>query len=176
VKKNSNQAKKLNTRAKALADADAIETRLRTAHIVSVEPPRSYSRIKKKTKKEESLIRVRQQFREEFCRKMDEWANAYSTSLPTDEEYTKRERERFAKAWFIVRASVAKSNALWRLFYAGEELRKTPCPVHKGRWSGCGEDPRCGCWSYGNITGWLAEHPDNPDAPNPPAMMVRLES
>jgi hypothetical protein len=71
--------------------------------------------------------------------------------------------------------SIAKSNALWRLFYAGEELRKAPCPVHKGRWSGCGEDPGCGCWSYGNITGWLAEHPDNPDAPNPPVMMVRLE-
>ena len=176
MKKNSKQAKKPNKQAKTLADAEAIEARLRTARIVSVKPPRSSGRIKKKTKKEESLIRVRRQFREEFCRKMHEWANAYSTPLPTDDEDKSRERERFAKAWFIVSASIGKSNALWRLFYAGEDLRKTPCPVHKGRWSGCGQDPGCGCWSYGNITGWLAEHPDNPDAPNPPVMMVRLES
>jgi len=41
---------------------------------------------KGKTKEEGSLIRIRQQFREEFCRKMDEWANAYSTPLPADRE------------------------------------------------------------------------------------------
>jgi len=58
------------------------------------------------------------------------------------------------------------------VLYAGEELRKTPCPLHKGHWSGVGPDPGCGCWSYGNITGWLAEHPDNKYAPEPPVMLV----
>lgn len=125
---------------------------------------------------EASLIELRQQFREEFCRKMGEWAEACSTPLADDNTDRRRERERFAKAWSFVYTSIIKSNALWRLLYAGEELRKTPCQVHKGRWSGVGEDPGCGCWSYGNITGWLAEQPDNPDAPQPPVMLVRLKS
>ncbi len=97
----------------------------------------------------------------EFCAKFNEWARLLSEK---DEE--------FSQAWSIVSLAIDKSNLLWRLLYAGEAVRKTPCPVHKGRWSGVGPDPGCGCWSYGNITGWLAEHPDNPNAPTPPVIMV----
>jgi hypothetical protein len=52
---------------------------------------------------------------------------------------------------------VAKSNLLARLLYEGEELRTEPCPVHKGRWSGCawGDDACPHCMSGSNITGWL---------------------
>jgi hypothetical protein len=71
---------------------------------------------------------------------------------------------------------IDKSNLLWRLLYAGEQVRSTPCPVHKGKWSGCGPDPRwtdsrCGCWSYGNVTGWMAETPENKNA-TPPVVFV----
>jgi hypothetical protein len=133
------------------------------------------SRLRRNTR-EASLIQLRQRFREEFCRKMSEWAKACGTPLSADTPESRSEREQFAKAWSLVHGYIVKSNALWRLLYAGEELRKTPCPLHKGRWSGVGEDPGCGCWSYGNITGWLAEQPDNPDAPRPPVMLVRLKS
>lgn len=70
------------------------------------------------------------------------------TPLPTDSPERRTERQRFAHAWGFVSICIMRSNALWRLLYAGEELRKTPCPVHKGRWSGIGDDPDCGCWNY----------------------------
>jgi hypothetical protein len=49
---------------------------------------------------------------------------------------------------------IAKSCLLYRLIYAGEELRTTPCPKHKGRWSGWSFDP-CACSFGPNLTGWL---------------------
>lgn len=53
----------------------------------------------------------------------------------------------------------SKSNLLGRLLYDGEPLRTEPCPVHKGRWSGCpfpgDAEHDCECMHYGNLTGWL---------------------
>jgi hypothetical protein len=36
-----------------------------------------------------------------------------------------------------VELAIRKSCLLDRLVYCGEKLSKTPCPVHKGKWSGC---------------------------------------
>jgi hypothetical protein len=111
-----------------------------------------------------ALEQMRQHTRTEFCRKMTAWAYAKIGSQSS-----------FAEHWEVVALAIHKSNCLWRLLYAGEELRTKPCPVHKGRWSGVAPDPGCGCWSYGNITGWLAEGPENPNAPMPPVFMVRAD-
>lgn len=54
-----------------------------------------------------------------------------------------------------VRLSAYKSALLARLLYANGVVRETPCPVHKGRWSGIGQ-VACGCHDEcGNVTGWL---------------------
>ena len=55
--------------------------------------------------------------------------------------------------------SIGKSCLLDRLIYAGEPLRKRPCPVHRGHWSGYWKDAPCaeGCAFGPSNTGWLAE-------------------
>lgn len=56
-----------------------------------------------------------------------------------------------------LRLRITKSCLLDRLLYAGEPLSTTPCPLHKGKWSGLhpklcphGCDAACGCTS-----GWI---------------------
>lgn len=48
-----------------------------------------------------------------------------------------------------------KSNALARLIYGDQPLRSTPCPTHKGRWSGCEFGKVCECQDGSDVTGWL---------------------
>jgi hypothetical protein len=54
---------------------------------------------------------------------------------------------------------IMKSNYLARRIYGGEPHRTEPCPIHKGRWSGCyapdSPDGSCACVTNGNTTGWL---------------------
>ena len=54
---------------------------------------------------------------------------------------------------------IMKSNYLARRVYGGEAHRTEPCPIHKGRWSGCyppnTPDGSCECVTGGNTTGWL---------------------
>jgi len=58
---------------------------------------------------------------------------------------------------------IRKSCLLSRLIYAGEPLRTRPCPIHKGRWSGCFDVCPAGCNFGVNVTGWLPEAaPDTP--------------
>jgi len=109
------------------------------------------------------------------CHILESWAKAYITAstLPADNPLMTEERKRFAEAWTIIWLAVKKSNALARMFFEEESLRKEPCPVHKGHWSGCiWQDPECktekypyGCLSGSNVTGWLPNvielpHPD----------------
>lgn len=56
-----------------------------------------------------------------------------------------------------LRTRISKSCLLDRLLYVGEPLSATPCPLHKGKWSGLhtthcphGCDMACGCTS-----GWI---------------------
>lgn len=113
---------------------------------------------------------------ESFCEKMDEWAG-----LMADAERV-ADGKSFTRAWQEVRLAIGKSCLLSRTLYGGEKPSQTPCPVHKGKWSGIHhgwpgtvwsdgkpieESPRCrvmydeGCRCFqhgcGCTTGW------NPD-------------
>ena len=92
-----------------------------------------------------------------FCSKMRDWAEACQTPLDTDSAETSDWRKEFQDHWDFVLLAIGKSNLLYRLFYARESVRATPCPTHKGKWSGCFSEPPCECSSYGNVTGWLPE-------------------
>lgn len=52
-----------------------------------------------------------------------------------------------------IEISVTKSNLLARLIYGKERLRTTPCPEHKGHWSGLFIECEC------QGTGWLPNKP-----------------
>lgn len=97
-----------------------------------------------------------------FCDKLDEWAGCIALSsgriLSSDD---------FSKSWRTVRLAIDKSCLLSRTLYGKENPSQTPCPVHKGIWSGChfGNIPQdwiddgCRCYQHtcGCTTGW------NPD-------------
>lgn len=70
--------------------------------------------------------------------------------LDTEEEWS-----RVLSALNCLEIPIAKSNLLHRLIYIGEPLRLTPCPEHKGHWSGCGDECEYGCNSGSNVTGWI---------------------
>lgn len=65
---------------------------------------------------------------EEYCAKIYEWLELFKSSH-TDGEYQEHFR--------TVELAVRKSCLLDRMLYGEEHPSKTPCPVHKGRWSGC---------------------------------------
>ena len=85
---------------------------------------------------------------------------------PTDRDYALedlRSHERLSETVGQVFLQIQKSNLLWRLIYGGQELRTTPCPEHKGKWSGCmwpkDEKDVCACMDGCNVTGWLPDPP-----------------
>jgi hypothetical protein len=88
-----------------------------------------------------------------FCDALRTWGRAVQ-----DGKY--REKD-LVPAIDLVFLAIEKSNLLWRLLWAGEPLRSTPCPVHEGKWSGCvwPKDSKdvCPCMSGCNVTGWLPE-------------------
>lgn len=67
---------------------------------------------------------------EPFCQKIDEWAR-----LMADAE-RKFNATDFSIAWERVRLAISKSCLLSRTLYGNEKPSQTPCPVHKGKWSG----------------------------------------
>lgn len=95
-----------------------------------------------------------------FCDALKTWNRLYTEPPPTppDEDQAKRRQEIGEKASFVF-IQIMKSNLLYRMLYDGEKPRETPCPIHKGRWSGCKlpEDTECkgACMSGSNVTGWL---------------------
>jgi hypothetical protein len=69
------------------------------------------------------------------------------------------EKETYAANVQRVFLNIEKSNLLARTLYAGEKVRETMCPEHKGRWTGIEwSDNRCphGC----QLTGWIQEEVD----------------
>lgn len=72
--------------------------------------------------------------------------------------------EEDAQAISRVFTKIRKSNLLYRILYADQEVRTEMCPTHKGKWSGCswGENP-CACNDDGNVTGWLPVAAKNND-------------
>ena len=95
----------------------------------------------------------------DVCAVFRMWAGIFSTPLPEDSEYKKKEREEIREHWSRIDLTISKSNFLARLFFTDENLRTEQCPVHKGKWCGCfgeGKEGPCPCQSGGNVTGWLA--------------------
>lgn len=66
----------------------------------------------------------------EFCSKLDQWAKLVKEQ-PSNVSST------FSESWSDVRLAISKSCLLDRTLYGDENPSQTPCPVHKGRWSGC---------------------------------------
>ena len=58
-------------------------------------------------------------------------------------EQSKRDRgdvedaREFSFSWLTIHLGITKSCLLDRVLHGGESPSKTPCPVHKGKWSGC---------------------------------------
>jgi hypothetical protein len=96
------------------------------------------------------------------CDALKTWARLYAAPAqpPEDEEMNKRRLDIGEKASFVF-LQIMKSNLLNRMLYVGEAVREEPCPIHKGRWSGCKliSDMECkgACASGSNVTGWLKE-------------------
>lgn len=65
------------------------------------------------------------EIREQFCARIEEWAIFMSAADLN-----------FGEAWREVHLAIRKSCLLSRTLYAGERPSQTPCPVHKGKWSG----------------------------------------
>jgi hypothetical protein len=97
-----------------------------------------------------------------FCDFLTEWANLSSAHKDVEAypEENKIRSEHGARVHQVF-TQIRKSNLLARTIYGGDPVRKTPCPHHKGRWSGCmlPEDTPCkgACMHGGNVTGWLPE-------------------
>lgn len=116
-----------------------------------------------------------------FCDFLKTWARMAGEPHPVAPE--KREGENKGRAALGEAAQVTfrdiqKSNLLWRLIYGGETLRTKPCPVHRGRWSGCMLPPETACkgacMSGINVTGWLPEPGDGEGTEGPLYIMRGL--
>ena len=102
-----------------------------------------------------------------FCDALTTWSNLFMKppEIPLGHEETDRydikTRKEFGQDVQRIFIKIRKSNLLWRMLYEGEKPRTKPCPVHKGRWSGCRlpEEMECkgACADGLNVTGWLKE-------------------
>lgn len=102
----------------------------------------------------------------QYCQAFRDWAKAIQQKVkeieaieepgPADHYDLEQWKPLGDLAWRL-ELSIYKSNLLYRLIYAGDELRTKKCPKHDGRWSGCVgfNEVDCGCVYHGNITGWL---------------------
>lgn len=93
---------------------------------------------------------------DEYCQKFRDWLDI----VMKHGEFSKDQRDGFAGTAF----AISKSCLLHRTVYLGEGISQTPCPVHKGRWSGIDFMGRnaeaiergCRCYKHkcGCTTGW----------------------
>lgn len=70
---------------------------------------------------------------EDYCAALEKWAELY---LDSENELRPDMMSGLRAAFNTIRLAVSKSCLLDRLIYGGEKVSQTPCPVHKGRWSG----------------------------------------
>lgn len=105
---------------------------------------------------EAMLLQLREHFGENvmpasrYCDAFTDWRDALIASGAMPE---------VVEAFASLCIPIYKSNYLARRIYGGDPHRTEPCPVHKGRWSGCEwhDNPEdiCECEAWGNTTGWL---------------------
>jgi hypothetical protein len=101
-----------------------------------------------------------------FCEAFDKWAELLmgSRDNPTGEGL--KEASQFEEAWQYLRLKISKSCLLDRMIYGGEQPSQTPCPVHKGQWTGIHLPEQftrpmdalsaqmCGCYPEGEGKSW----------------------
>lgn len=101
-----------------------------------------------------------------YCQAFETWAKALQEKRDRakegkDNDYHTEENPdplwRVADQVPYVAIAIYKSNLLSRLIYGSQRLRSTPCPKHKGHWSGYGWGKECECQDGNDITGWLPE-------------------
>lgn len=94
-----------------------------------------------------------------FCDALKEWAYLYGAPMADAGPEENKRRQEIGRQAGMVFLQIMKSNLLHRMLYQGEAPREKPCPVHKGRWSGCvmPDSMECkgACASGINVTGWL---------------------
>jgi hypothetical protein len=107
---------------------------------------------------------------QEYCDALWQWLDLI-VKLCTDNPAPAEGWDQYAQFRTIaavapdLKLAIRKSNYLWRRIYKGEPHRTVPCPVHKGRWSGCSfSGEGCDCMSDVNVTGWLPETHDEHQA------------
>lgn len=64
--------------------------------------------------------------KEQYCKALYTWANLMERASSKD----------FKKSRDIIELAITKSCLLNRMIDNGEQPSQTPCPVHKGKWSG----------------------------------------
>jgi hypothetical protein len=113
-----------------------------------------------------------QQHEYEVAKKSSLYANG---NKPTERDYQLEHLRGFESAAEQVNyvfLQIRKSNLLARLLYEKETLRKQPCPVHKGKWSGI-EWSDNACPHKCQLTGWIQEEVDM-GKPLPGVMAVQM--
>ena len=80
-------------------------------------------------------FKVDKEQRQHYCNSFQTWVRLM-TEREEDVDSSDDTRQ-FATAAWTIELAVHKSCLLDRMIYGGEYPSKTPCPVHKGRWSGC---------------------------------------
>ncbi len=104
----------------------------------------------------------------EYCEAFRTWADCIQKAKDNG-------KDRFYYAEYLpdILRDIRKSSLLWRLLYGGQKLRKTPCPEHKGRWSGIPfEKLECGC----DLIGWLPEDEDKYSQDTPHKVVQIVEN
>lgn len=94
---------------------------------------------------------------EEYCAILWEWLDLIAAHTEAERAAGREPRGTLgevADARAAIRLAVMKSSYLLRRIYGGEERRITPCPTHRGTWSGLLETCACGG------TGWLPNEAD----------------
>lgn len=96
-----------------------------------------------------------------ICDALGEWAKLYREPVADPRDGENERRLKVGESAQFVFLQIIKSNLLARVLYGGQEVRTVPCPVHKGRWSGCAiaSETECkgACMDGSNVTGWLPE-------------------
>lgn len=135
----------------------------------------------------EMLLELRAHFKEpvlpmsKFCGAMRSWfecivQNNTNQELIVDLKHPEYQHgHEYYKILRRLEIDITKSNLLWRLLYGNQQVRKTKCPEHKGRWSGCTAEPcEHGCSNGLDITGWIAEPEDQDKEKASALQLVRI--
>ena len=123
---------------------------------------------------EAMLARLRKHYRQpvmpirRYCDALRTWARVAARTEFDEKTGGHNGSSATPKQIRTVFLALRKSNLLWRLLYAGEDLRERKCPKHDGKWSGIPWKDDCPC----GLTGWL---PNSYEADQPSGAGANVE-